>query len=53
VRRQRRWDYFDGAVTRVHSGDGREVMTLPLGPVNLSSTLALPSKSHALEWTRW
>ncbi len=30
------------AVTLVHSGEGREVMTRPLGPTKVSSALALP-----------
>jgi hypothetical protein len=33
----------EGRVTLVHSGEGREVMTRPLGPQKVSSPLALPA----------
>ena len=35
-------DLGSTAVTLVHSGEGREVMTRPLGPLKVSSLLALP-----------
>ena len=36
----------------VHIGEGRDVMTRPLGPTKVSSSLALPVMVHPLECTR-
>jgi hypothetical protein len=38
-------------LTLVHRGDGREVMIRPLGPVKVSSALALPLITQSLECT--
>src|ERR1700722_16729135 len=34
------------SVTLVHSGEGRDVMTRPVGPTKVSSSLALPDTAH-------
>ena len=39
-------------VTRVHSGDGRDVMTRPLGPTKRNSSLASPATVHPFECSR-
>ena len=40
------------ALALVHSGEGRDVMTRPLGPVMVSSSLALPFMVQPSECTR-
>jgi len=39
-------------LTLVHSGEGRDVMTRPLGAVMVSSSLALPVMVQPSECTR-
>ena len=41
-----------GPVTAVHSGDGRDVITRPVGPRNVSSALASPDMVHCRLCTR-
>ena len=42
----------EGSVTAVHSGDGRDTMTRPVGPTKVSSSLASPDIVQAAECTR-